>query len=166
MIVFDNNAEYEADFDLLQTAEDVVKKALESESCPFSCEISLTLTDNSEIKEINKEFRNIDSETDVLSFPACDFESPADFSFIDEEDLSLFNPDSDELILGDIMISAERMVSQAAEYGHSVRREFAFLVAHSMLHLMGYDHMNDDEAKVMFDKQEQILKSLNITRED
>jgi glutamate-5-semialdehyde dehydrogenase len=121
------------------------------------------LTDNEEIKRVNTEFRNIQAPTDVLSFPMIPFETPADYSVV-EEDESYFDLDSDELLLGDIMISVPKVFAQAEEYGHSVTREFCFLVAHSMLHLLGYDHMTEDEAKVMEAKQASALKELGINR--
>lgn len=166
MIIFENEPDFKADFDLIETAESVTCEVLKQEGCPYQCEINLCLTDNAGIKEINKEYRGIDSETDVLSFPACDFEEPANYDFLDEEDFTYFNPENGNLILGDIMISVERLTAQAEEYGHSIRREYAFLIAHSMLHLLGYDHMNEKEAEIMFSKQEQALTNLKITRED
>ena len=98
-----------------------------------------------------------------MSFPMIPFETPADYSVV-EEDESYFDLDSDELLLGDIMISVPKVFAQAEEYGHSVTREFCFLVAHSMLHLLGYDHMTEDEAKVMEAKQANALKELGINR--
>ena len=96
-------------------------------------------------------------------FPMLDFTTPADFSFAEEDD-TCFHPESGELILGDIMICIPRMQEQAESYGHGQIREFAFLIAHSMLHLMGYDHIEPEEAKEMEQKQEEILANLGITR--
>lgn len=107
----------------------------------------------------------MDSETDVLSFPNIAFESAGDFASVELCEADCFDPDSGELILGDIILSADRVLTQASEYGHSVLREFAFLTAHSMLHLCGYDHMEEREAAVMEEKQENVLKKLGITRE-
>ena len=114
---------------------------------------------------MNLEQRGIDRPTDVLSFPMIEYDAPGDFSVIDEETGDAFNPETGELMLGDIVISKEKVLSQAEEYGHSPKREYAFLIAHSMLHLSGYDHMEEDEAKVMEAKQEQVLASLGITRD-
>ena len=111
----------------------------------------------------NTEFRGIERATDVLSFPMLPFETPADYS-VAEDDESCFDLDSGELLLGDIMISAERAAAQAEEYGHSVKREFCFLVAHSMLHLLGYDHMTPEEAADMEARQAKALEELGITR--
>ena len=93
-----------------------------------------------------------------------DFPAPADYSVLEDDD-SCFDPESGELLLGDIMISIPKAVEQAEAYGHSVKREYAFLVAHSMLHLLGYDHMTPEEAAVMEAKQEEVLQRLGITRD-
>ena len=121
------------------------------------------ITDNEEIKKINQQFRSIGAPTDVLSFPMIPFETPADYSIVKDKD-EFFDLDTDELILGDVMISVEKVYAQAEEYGHSVEREFSFLFAHSMLHLLGYDHMEPDEAAVMEAKQAKALEDLGITR--
>ncbi len=157
--------EYEEtlDFDYEELAKKVIEAALDYEGCPYEAEINLVLTGNEEIQQTNKEFRNIDRVTDVLSFPMLDFTTPADFSFAEEDD-TCFHPESGELILGDIMICIPRMQEQAESYGHGQIREFAFLIAHSMLHLMGYDHIEPEEAKEMEQKQEEILANLGITR--
>ncbi|HAJ74633.1 MAG TPA: rRNA maturation RNase YbeY [Lachnospiraceae bacterium] len=153
-------------FDHESLSREVIAAALDQEKCPFEAEISLTLVDNESIRRINREFRSIDSATDVLSFPLVPFPSPAGYEILEREDADdCFNPETGELMLGDIVISVERAKEQALEYGHSLRREFAFLIAHSMLHLLGYDHMSPEEASVMETRQEQILLNLNITRE-
>ena len=92
------------------------------------------------------------------------YTTPGDFSFLEEENDDDFNPDTGEAILGDIIISVDKVKEQAKSYGHSEEREFAFLIVHSMLHLFGYDHMEPDEAAVMEAKQRQILEEMNITR--
>ena len=153
----------ELGIDYAALASQVADKVLEMEKCPYDGQVNLVLTDNEEIKRVNTEFRNIQAPTDVLSFPMIPFETPADYSVV-EEDESYFDLDSDELLLGDIMISVPKVFAQAEEYGHSVTREFCFLVAHSMLHLLGYDHMTEDEAKVMEAKQAAALKELGINR--
>ena len=116
-------------------------------------------------KTTNKEYRNIDKETDVLSFPNLDFETPGFYEVDEEAEADYFDPESGELILGDIIISVNKVIEQADSYAHSQKREFAFLVAHSMLHLAGYDHMESEEAKIMEAKQEAVLQKLNITRD-
>lgn len=146
-----------------ELAKKVVQKVLDMEGCPYDAQVNLVLTDNEEIQRVNTEFREIAAPTDVLSFPMIPFETPADYAFV-EEDQSYFDLDTDELLLGDIMISVDKVFAQAEEYGHSVTREFCFLVAHSMLHLLGYDHMTPEEAVVMENKQRTALDELGITR--
>lgn len=160
--------EYEAskqlDFDYNELINKVVLECLNYEGCPFETEISILLTDDSEIRAINKQFRNIDKPTDVLSFPALEYMKAGDFSNIEEAVGEFFNPDSGELILGDIVISVDRAISQAEEYSHSIIREIAFLTAHSMFHLMGYDHINEDERQELEYRQKAVLDRINITR--
>lgn len=144
-------------------AREVAQSVLELENCPYDSQVNLVLTDNSGIHEVNRQFRGIDAPTDVLSFPMIPFETPADYQILDQDE-SFFDLDTEELLLGDIMISAERVISQAEDYGHSIKREFCFLVAHSMLHLLGYDHMVPEEAAIMEQKQEAALEKLGITR--
>ena len=146
-----------------ELAKKVVQKVLDMEGCPYDAQVNLVLTDNEEIQRVNTEFREIAAPTDVLSFPMIPFETPADYAIV-EEDESYFDLDTDELLLGDIMISVDKVFAQAEEYGHSVTREFCFLVAHSMLHLLGYDHMTPEEAVVMENKQRTALDELSITR--
>lgn len=160
----ENETNQELPFDAEEIAGRVIEEALNQENCPYEVEINLLLTDNDGIHAMNKEFRDIDRPTDVLSFPNVDYEAPADFEGIEERLEDYFNPESGELCLGDIVISVDKVYEQAKEYGHAPLREFAFLVAHSMLHLLGYDHMEPQEAKVMEEKQEQILGKLGITR--
>lgn len=163
---FENEQELSLPFDAEKLAVLVIDKVLELEECPYESEVSLTLTDNQEIHRINREFRQIDRPTDVLSFPMVDFPAPAEYGYLEKagwEDC--FHPETGELLLGDIVISIERALEQAKEYGHSSKREYAFLIAHSMLHLLGYDHMVPEEAAVMEAKQEEVLRQLNITRE-
>ena len=164
-LIVDIRAEETFDFDMKKTAAAVCEEALRQEKCPFEAQISLLITTPEEIRAINREYRDIDSETDVLSFPGVDFNSPADFSLAQEDPLSYTDPETGQLILGDIVLNAARVKQQAAEYGHSERREFAFLIAHVMLHLCGYDHMTPEEAQVMEERQEKVLQALGITRE-
>lgn len=129
-----------------------VGKALKFEEVPFSAELSVTFTDNEEIKRLNSEYRNIDKETDVLSFPLYD---AGEISFIEDK----------RAALGDIVISLEKAKTQAEEYGHSFEREVAFLTVHSVLHLLGYDHEASEDAEIeMFARQEEILKKMKLDR--
>ena len=146
---------------LIQT---VCEKVMELEECDFDAQISLTLTDNENIRQINNEHRGIDRPTDVLSFPMCDFETPGDFDALDETPEEYFNPDTGELMMGDIVISVEKVKEQAEKYGHSETRELAFLVAHSMLHLSGYDHMEEEERIEMEAMQSEILERRGYRR--
>lgn len=150
----------------LALAKKVIEHILQKEGCPFDCEVNLTMTDNDGIQAVNKEFRDMDKPTDVLSFPNCDFDTPGEFSQFRDEDVyfDCFNPENDYFVLGDIMISRDKMLAQAEEYGHGVTREYAFLIAHSVLHLIGYDHMEEEEAKHMEAKQNEYLNDLGITR--
>lgn len=161
----ENESTIEFDFDIHKVLSQVAEDILDSEACPYEAEVNLLVTDKSTIQEINRDNRNIDRVTDVLSFPNCEYDSPGDFSIIDEDSNDLFNPETGELVLGDIIICAEKVLEQAEEYGHSILREFAFLVAHSMYHLCGYDHMTDEDAVLMEGKQRETLNRLGITRE-
>ncbi len=152
------------DFDYKELAERVIYFTLEHERFPYEAEITLTLTDNPGICKINREYRSIDRPTDVLSFPMLNYESPGDFSFLQNENEGDFNPDTGEVMLGDIIISVEKVSEQAKSYGHSMEREYAFLIVHSMLHLFGYDHMEEEEAYIMEHKQKEILNAINILR--
>lgn len=143
----------------------VCEAVLEAEGCPYETQISVTLTDNEGIHELNREYRGVDRETDVLSFPNVDFRESGLFDIGEDVEADYFDPDTGELVLGDIMISVDKVYEQAESYGHSVRREFAFLLVHSMLHLCGYDHMEAAEREVMERKQEEILTGLGITRD-
>lgn len=153
------------DFDCQEVAQAILAQALEQEKCPYEASVDILLTSDVEIHRLNMEHRGIDRPTDVLSFPMIDFENPASYDFLElaESDL-YFDPDSGELLLGDMVLSIPRILSQAQEYGHSRKREFAFLIAHSMLHLLGYDHMLPEEAEMMEQKQESILNALGICR--
>lgn len=144
---------------LLPEWEDAIQRAAEKslayEGFAPECEISVSIVDNAEIREINRQFRNIDRATDVLSFPMLTFA---------EGEIAERN-ENGEILLGDIIISLERAREQAAEYGHSLLRELAFLTAHSMLHLLGYDHMEPEEEAEMFRRQREILLQAGFPRE-
>jgi probable rRNA maturation factor len=124
----------------------------------------VVITDNASIHETNREFRGVDRPTDVLSFPMIEYDTPSDFSGLEEQAEEYFDPDSGELLLGDMMISAEKVLEQAEAYGHSVEREFAFLTVHSLLHLCGYDHMEEEERIQMEERQRVIMDKLQILR--
>ena len=131
---------------------------MRNEDCNFDAQISLTFTDNEGIRCINRDYRGIDKATDVLSFPMLEFD--------DDEVDAEFEMENGLVLLGDIVISIERAKEQAQEFGHSIRREVAFLTAHSMLHLLGYDHVDDKEGeRMMIEKQNEALNALGITRD-
>ncbi|MEE0685310.1 MAG: rRNA maturation RNase YbeY [Lachnospiraceae bacterium] len=163
----ENGAKFDFDFDNL--IKDVINESATYVNCPFEISVEVTIVDNETIRQINKEQRDIDKATDVLSFPMVDYEVAGNFEFLEDESnpsiYEYFEPDTGELMLGDIVISSEKVYSQAEEYGHSVKRELGFLIAHSMLHLFGYDHMEDDERVIMEAKQSEILDRLGITRD-
>ena len=151
-------------FHYKKLAKDVIVQSLDTEGFPYEAEVNLTLVDKDRIHEINRVMRQIDRPTDVLSFPMLDYQEAGDFSAIGEEQEWNCNPDTGEILLGDIIISVPKVLEQAKEYGHSPKREFAFLITHSMLHLFGYDHMEPEEAAIMENKQEKILEVLGISR--
>ncbi len=161
----ENETDAVFDFDIHAVAKAVAEQTLWMEGCPYETEIGLLLTDDARIQQYNRDFRKIDAPTDVLSFPNIAYAGPADFSIVKQCAADYFHPDTGELLLGDIILSVERIKAQAESYGHSLRREYAFLLAHSMLHLCGYDHINPDEAAVMEAKQEAVLTKLQITRD-
>lgn len=162
------NIEYETDKKLNLPYEavinEIVEAALDYEKCPYEAEVNVLLTDDQEIRRINKEFRDMDKPTDVLSFPMGDFDTPSDFERLEENPEDYFNPETGELLLGDIVISVDKVEEQADKYGHSETRELAFLTAHSMLHLCGYDHMDEAERLDMERRQEEILSLKGYTR--
>jgi probable rRNA maturation factor len=167
MIYIDNRQEkISLDKDFEKIIEDVIITALNEENVDRSCEISVIFVDNISIREINKETRNMDKETDVLSFPMLDYPKGKvykdvyinynfDASFFDEADL----------VLGDVVLSLEKAKEQSEEFNHSFTRECCYLVVHSILHLLGYDHMEEEEKSIMREREESILEKLNITRE-
>ena len=145
-----------------QEPEDIINKTaktvLECENFTLDCEISVVITDNENIHALNYEFRKKDSATDVLSFPMLEFDSQH----------NLINDNLEtagSLLLGDIVISLERAKEQAEEYGHSLNREIGFLCAHSVLHLLGYDHEDSEESRlIMRRKEESALSKIGLTR--
>ena len=162
----ENETDVQFDFDAKELVKQVAEAVLDSEGCPYETQVNVLITDNEGIHQFNKEYRGIDRETDVLSFPNLEFQEEGVFQIDESIEADCFDPDSGELILGDIILSVDRVKEQAESYGHSQKREFAFLVAHSMLHLCGYDHMEESQAAVMERKQEEILGALGITRDN
>ncbi|HBT19198.1 MAG TPA: rRNA maturation RNase YbeY [Clostridiaceae bacterium] len=150
---------------LLDTIEESITYAIKSQGLTMEAEVSVLLVDNEAIREINKEHRQKDQETDVLSFPMIDF--PEGETFKDTAKERVFGPayyHGEALLLGDVVLSMEKAEAQAKEFGHSLRREVAYLVVHSILHLLGYDHMNPEDQKKMRHEEEEILQALKIQR--
>lgn len=160
----ENETEVEFPFNIQEIVERIMETVMDMEKCPYETTVNLLLTDNSGIREYNKAYRNMDRETDVLSFPNIYFEHEGDFTSVEKNTADYFDPDTGELVLGDIILSVDRVLSQAKEYGHSILREFSFLVAHSMFHMCGYDHVEKQEADIMEKKQETVLTQLGIMR--
>ena len=159
-IKFDENS---LEFKGMKKIEEVIEKTLNLAVKKFlmgeDLEVFVMFTNNEGIQKINEEQREIDSPTDVLSFPLLNaFDGEAQCF---EEDV---NPETDRIMMGDIIISLERAAEQAESYGHSLLREITFLALHGMLHLMGYDHMEPDREEVMLERQRSILNELNIMR--
>ena len=138
----------EVDDELIKILEKAVEESLNYEGWETDYEVSLSLVDNKEIKELNNTYRGKDCPTDVLSFPMIDEAMPV----------------IEEKVLGDIVISVEKAIEQAEDYGHSFYREMTFLTVHSMFHLMGYDHMEEEDRKIMRNKEESVMTKLGIKR--
>ena len=156
--ILENETDEEISEQQINELNRVCCEIMKNEECNFDAEISFTFTDNEGIREINRDYRNIDRPTDVLSFPMLEF--------CDDETDVEYETENGLVLLGDIVISIERAKEQAQEFGHSLRRELAFLTAHSMLHLLGYDHVDDPVGeKMMMEKQDRALNALGITRD-
>ncbi|MBS4959733.1 MAG: rRNA maturation RNase YbeY [Clostridiales bacterium] len=153
-VIVDNRTDWPLEKEAIDWINKAVESSLTYEKFEQQCEVSVSIVSNEEIKQINHQFRKIDKATDVLSFPQLTFE---------EGEVAQVN-ENNEVILGDIIISIDRAKEQAAEYGHSLKREIAFLTVHSMLHLLGYDHMIPEEEKEMFKRQEEILMLAGFPR--
>ena len=148
-VFLDNRQEkIEVEEKILDTLILVIKESLKVEGLGEDYEVSISFVDNEEIKVLNRDYRGVDSETDVLSFPI-------------DEDFIVPVP-----LLGDIIISVEKALEQSEEYGHSLERELSYLTCHSMLHLLGYDHMIDSEKKLMRDKEKIIMKNLGLFKSE
>lgn len=149
----------QTDAELMDAIRKTILSCLTYEGFDTPCEINVTLTDNANITEINRQFRNIDAPTDVLSFPMLDMQEGRLAST--EGDIDL---DNGLLLLGDLVISLERAMQQAIDYGHSFMREVTFLTSHGVFHLLGYDHMDSEQESNMFGRQEVVLEKLGFIR--
>lgn len=153
----DTQEAFPVDDALQALIEQVIAKTLEYEQFAKPAEVSVLLVDDMQIREINGEFRQLDKPTDVLSFPMLDFSGGRAIDSVGDSYLGT-------VVLGDIVVSLERAHAQAEEYGHSFQREIGFLVCHSVLHLLGYDHETEEERAVMRQKEESVLELLGLTR--
>lgn len=163
-IYVENEGDYEYSFSVEEQLDKLAAFVTDYAGCPYEPEISVTLVTKEEIHRLNKEFRQVDRPTDVLSFPMMDYDSPADFSCRAFEESLTLSPETGELVLGDIVLCSDVVREQAEEYGHSELREFSFLVVHSLLHLFGYDHIEEEERIEMEEKQRDIMNQLQILR--
>ncbi len=142
--------------------EQALEKGAQLEKIPFEAEVAVCFASNEEIRRINREQRGIDKVTDVLSFPMLQL-TPGEKPLIGPEDR---DPETGRVYLGDIVISLERAEEQAAEFGHTLERETAFLAVHSLMHLLGYDHITEMERRLMRAHEEAVLSALSLTREE
>lgn len=163
-IYFENESGYEFDFPVQEQLEKLISFVTEYVKFPYEPEVSVTMVTKEEIHRINEEFRQVDRPTDVLSFPMMEYDRPADFEGNAFLSTLSVNPETEEVTLGDIVLCAEVIRDQAEEYGHSRLREFSFLTVHSMLHLFGYDHIEEEERLEMEEEQRKIMDVLAIYR--
>lgn len=164
MTLFMEEGQVELPIEYESLVRETIECCIDYVNCPYEAEVNVIVTTNDIIHEINMEQRGIDRATDVLSFPMVEWTGIGAFDEL-EEQFECFNPDSGELMLGDIIISSEKIIEQAKEYGHSLERECSFLIAHSMLHLFGYDHIEEDDRLLMEQAQKEVMKVIGITRE-
>lgn len=165
MIEIDNRqSAFPVDSKMEELIKSAVDHVLSYEDFTKKAEVYIMLTDNMGIRELNKEYRNIDSATDVLSFPMLDFDEGYEENGDVEVGIEDIDPENGEVVLGDIVISLERAKVQSEEYGHSLDREVAFLVVHSMLHLLGYDHIEESDRIIMRRKEEEVLEKMGLMR--
>jgi probable rRNA maturation factor len=161
-----NNKQDKIEFneDMEKLIENAINAAIEFEGFNYDYEVSVVITDNDDIREINREYRNIDNVTDVLSFPMLEFEKDKNKNSIFRISENDKDPETGNVVLGDIVLSLEKACDQAEEYGHSKERETAFLTVHSILHLLGYDHEMEEDRVIMREKEESVLNRMNLSR--
>ena len=160
----DEQGFFEKEAGLYEKVQQVIEKCVEMEKVPYEVEVSLTVVGLEAIHEINKMYRQVDRPTDVLSFPQIEPEAVGKMNWSNIDESECMNFDTKQLMLGDIILCDEKAREQAQSYGHSLEREICFLTAHSMFHLLGYDHMTEKDEKEMFGKQEEVLRLLKILR--
>lgn len=163
MVEIDNRQEKFDSADIEIILRNCLGKTLEMQGIEFPVYVSVLLVDNDEIREINREYRGKDQSTDVLSFPMLELDIPcSEWKYEDLE--GELDPETQAVVLGDIVISLEKAAQQAEEYGHDFSREVGFLTVHGALHLLGYDHEEKEDSTVMRQQEEAILGSLHLTR--
>ncbi|MCR5521412.1 MAG: rRNA maturation RNase YbeY [Lachnospiraceae bacterium] len=145
-------------------AKKIIEAALTVLEVPYEAQLEVCIADEDYVADLNKRYRDIDSTTDCLSFPMVDYDAPLDFSYVERNPGAYLDPETGAIMLGDIVICAQRVFSQALEYGHAPLREFDFLIVHSLLHLLGYDHIDDNDRIKMEKIQKEILERAGITR--
>lgn len=148
-----------------ELAIQTIETVLEYTNFPYEVDVTLTVTDDAYIHTLNLEHRGKDAATDVLSFPMIDWPKPCDYDFLEGQLNFLINPETGFVILGDIVLSMDHVLAQAKAYQHSFEREFSFLIVHSMLHLLGYDHEDKDDEQLMIKEQKNIMPRIENTRE-
>ncbi len=163
-VYFEDEAGISFGFDPEEKVEEMIAFVRDHVECPYDIEVSVTLVDTDTIRQVNSQFRQIEKVTDVLSFPMMEYDSPRDFGGQAFQNSLSLSPDTQEMILGDILLCSEVVKTQAEEYGHSELREFCFLVVHSMLHLFGYDHIQEEDRREMEEEQRKIMDRLRINR--
>lgn len=163
--VSNNQSKIDIKDEQVKLIEESINKALLEEEVLIPYEVSLVFVDNEEIRDINRDNRGIDRETDVLSFPMLDYEDKKVYKQCYKDyDFDETYKDGENLVLGDIVLSLEKSLEQSIEFNHSFERECCYLVVHSVLHLLGYDHMEEEDKKIMRKREEEILDILNIRR--
>ena len=176
-IFYVNDNNYSFDFNEVFLIRKIVRETLIVENINYDVSLSVLLVSSKKIKYINSSERNVDAITDVLSFPNISFDKVSDFDkfktsalyksikvFPYALDPFILDFNTKTVFLGDIVLCYDKIIAQANEYNHSIKREFAFLVLHSLLHLLGYDHIKVSDEKKMFDKQKYILNELKIIK--
>ena len=154
-------------FDIYRLTKKILKEVLDYEKLDIDVSVNVLITGRYRIRRINKEQRNIDKVTDVLSFPNIKFDKSSNFNkFIKKGniDISILDLNDNTIFLGDIVICYDKIISQSKKYNHSIKREYSFLLTHSIFHLLGYDHDIEKNEKIMFKKQEDVLNRLKIIR--
>ena len=163
-LFFENTTDIDFEFNEEDLIHKLLAHTMDNLNCPYEVSVDVTVVDEDEIQRLNREFREIDRVTDVLSFPMNEFDAEGVFEGEAFEASMETDPETGELLLGDVILCAAKVKAQAEEYGHSEEREFAFLVVHSLLHLCGFDHIEDADRERMEAKQSEILDDLKLFR--